>query len=120
MYILKYSNDNLIDFKQIKDIKTNEFFDENYRYEASFVFSYVDNEGNKVDVNIADKVYNESDSLSTRIILRIMVTIVPVIIAFLSYYVQNKKYIVNEEFYKEMVEELNRRREANVLDNIES
>lgn len=120
MYILKYSNNELVDFKQIKDIDTDEFFDEDYRYEASFVFSYIDENGNKVDVNIADKVYKESDSLSTRIILRIMVTIVPVIIAFLSYYVQNKKYIVNEEFYKKMVEELNRRREANVLDNIES
>lgn len=42
-----------------------------------------------------------------------MVTIVPIIIAILSYYIQNKKYIVNEEFYEKMMKELEERRKAN-------
>ena len=47
-----------------------------------------------------------NNKLLTRIVLRIMVTIVPILIAILSYYIQNKKYIVNEEYYDKMMEEL--------------
>ena len=44
-----------------------------------------------------------------------MVTIVPIIIAILSYYIQNKKYIVNEEYYDNMMKELEERRKANTI-----
>ena len=113
MYILKYDNNNLIDFSQIKEFNENninEFFEGGYKYEASFVFTYMDENNNEIQVNLANEVYQEKDSLTTRIFLRAMVTILPIIIAFLSYYIQNKKYIVNEEFYDKMIKEIQERK----------
>ena len=74
------------------------------------VFNYVDANGNEIDVNLGTDAYKKSDSLVTRIVLRIMVTIVPIIIAILSYYIQNNKYIVNEEYYDNMMKELSNKK----------
>lgn len=113
MYVLKKFDGEIIDAVQIKNIEEETYFVDGYQYEASFVFSYTDKNGNKIDVNLGTDVYKKSDNLTTRIILRVMVTIVPIIIAILSYYIQNKKYIVNEEFYEKMMKELEERRKAN-------
>ena len=115
MYILKKLNGEIVDAIQIKNIEEDSYFVDGYTYEASFVFTYIDKNGNTIDVNLGTDVYKKSDNLVTRIVLRIMVTIVPIIIAILSYYIQNKKYIVNEEYYDKMMEELNARRKANEL-----
>ena len=84
--------------------------EEGYTYEASFVFDYYDENGNKVSVNIANDVYRESRSLDTRIFLRVMVTVLPIVIALLSYFIQNKKFIVNEEYYDNMIKEIENRK----------
>jgi hypothetical protein len=113
MYILKMKDGNIVQFEQIKDLndaKADEFFTTGYTYEASFVFSYTDENGEKIDVNLGTEVYKESDSLTTRIVLRILVTILPIVIVIASYYIQNKKFIVNEEFYDNMMKELEIRR----------
>lgn len=113
MYILRYTSGTLSDYAQIKDLdeRLDTFFlEEGYTYEASFVFDYYDENGNKVSVNIANDVYRESRSLDTRIFLRVMVTVLPIIIALLSYYIQNKKFIVNEEYYDNMIKEIERRK----------
>ena len=114
MYILKKTNGNIIDAAQIKSIEDS-YIEAGYEYEAAFVFNYVDANGNEIDVNLGTDAYKKSDSLVTRIVLRVMVTIVPIIIAILSYYIQNKKYIVNEEFYDNMMKELEERRKANTI-----
>ena len=114
MYILKKADGNIIDAVQIKDIE-GAYFVDGYTYEAAFVFNYVDANGNEIDVNLGTDAYKKSDSLVTRIVLRVMVTIVPIIIAILSYFIQNKKYIVNEEFYDKMMKELEERRKANTI-----
>ena len=44
-------------------------------------------------------------------ILRIMVTIIPIAIAFASYYIQNNKFIVDEKFYDQMMLEIKERKE---------
>ena len=86
------------------------FFKEGNTYEASFVFDYIDEEGNKVSINIANDVYKESNNLNTRIFLRVMVTVLPVLIAAVSYYLQTRKFIVNEDYYDMMIEEINKRK----------
>jgi len=114
MYILKKLDGSIVDAVQIKDIDNqSNYFQEDYDYEASFVFTYTKENGEVVDVNLGTDVYKKSDSFTTRIILRIMVTIIPILIAILSYYIQNKKYIVNEEYYENMMKELNERRKQN-------
>lgn len=110
MYILKKLDNNIVEYSKIKDINDVEsFFNSSYVYEASFVFTYGEGE-NKVDINVGDEVYKNGDNLITRIVLRLLVTVVPIIIALLSWYIQNKKFIVNEEFYEKMMEELEVRR----------
>lgn len=110
MYILKYSNNNLVDFAQVKDIDTSSFFIDGDKYEASFVFSYTDSEGKLVNVNVANDIYQEGNHLSTRITLRLLVTVLPIVIACASYYIQNHKYIVNEEYYDNMMKELSNKK----------
>ena len=113
MYILRYTSGTLSDYAQIKDLdeRLDAFFlEEGYTYEASFVFDYYDENGNKVSINIANDVYRESRSLDTRIFLRVMVTVLPIVIALLSYYIQNKKFIVNEEYYDNMIKEIENRK----------
>ena len=113
MYILRYTSGTLSDYAQIKDLdeRLDTFFlEEGYTYEASFVFDYYDENGNKVSINIANDVYRESRSLDTRIFLRVMVTVLPIVIALLSYYIQNKKFIVNEEYYDNMIKEIENRK----------
>ena len=112
MYILKYNESELVDFSQIANITdSSAFFENGYRYEATFVFSYVDENGEEVNINLANDVYKSHDSLNTRIFLRVMVTIVPIAITFISYYIQNKKFIVNEEYYENMMAEIKARKE---------
>ena len=114
MYILRYSQGELDEFLKIKefdDLKIENYFKEGFTYEASFVFDYTDDQGNKITINIGNDVYRENKSLTTRIFLRVMVTLVPVLIALLSYYIQNKKYIVNEEYYDFMIEEIKKRKQ---------
>jgi hypothetical protein len=112
MYILQYSDNTLSDFAQIKDLdnELDTFFKEGNTYEASFVFDYIDEFGNKVSINIANDVYKESNSLNTRIFLRIMVTVLPIVIAALSYYLQTRKFIVNEDYYDMMMKEIEERK----------
>ena len=110
MYILKKQDNNIIEYAKIKDIdNVDSFFDSSYVYEASFVFTYGEAD-DKVDINVGDEVYKNGDNLTTRIVLRLLVTVVPILIALLSYYIQNKKFIVNEEFYENMMKELEERR----------
>ena len=63
-----------------------------------------------MSINIANDVYKESNSLNTRIFLRVMVTVLPVLIAAVSYYLQTRKFIVNEDYYDMMIEEINKRK----------
>lgn len=112
MYILKYSDGKIVGHKKISEfdsLNIDAFFTENCTYEASFVFAY-DNNGEKIDVNLGTEIYKESDTLSTKIILRIMVTVVPVVVALISYYIQNYKFIVNEEYYDKMILEISKRK----------
>lgn len=39
-----------------------------------------------------------------------MVTVVPVVVALISYYIQNYKFIVNEEYYDKMILEISKRK----------
>ena len=110
MYILKKLNNEVVEYSKIKDISSPEtYFSTDYTYEASFVFTYGEGD-EKVNVNVGNEVYQNGNNLTTRIILRILVTAVPVIIALLSWYIQNHKFIVNEEYYEKMMKELEERR----------
>jgi Na+/melibiose symporter-like transporter len=41
-----------------------------------------------------------------RLGLRLAITIFPVLLIFISYWLINKKYIINEEYYENMVNEI--------------
>lgn len=122
MHILKYSDGVLVDHLTIKEISTDKidsFFTNGYTYEASFVFSYTDDNNEVVNVNLGTQVYKESDTLTTRIILRIMVTLLPVLLLIISYFIQNHKYIVDEKYYDFMMKELEQRKLNQVKTDVE-
>ena len=96
--------------KELNESNIDVFLEEGYTYEASFVFTYIDENNNEININIANDVYKNNESLKTRIFLRVMVTLVPISIALLSYYIQNYKFIVNEEYYDQMIKEINERK----------
>ena len=105
MYILKMDEKEVVEFKQIKDFTTSDldtYFIDDYTYQASFVFSYKDENNKLVKVNTANEIYDSSKSIETRVALRIMVTILPIILISLSLFVQTKKFIISEGFYERM------------------
>lgn len=109
MYILKKENGKIIEHLNIKNIIDPEtYFTEGYVYEATFVFQYLDENNKMVYINVANDVYDKQNNLSTRIILRVMVTIIPIALLILSFYIQSKKFIIDEKFYDKMIKEMNK------------
>ena len=114
MYILKKQDKKIVAYSKIKDlVNLDSYFNTNYSYEASFVFQFTNEDNRIIKVNVANEVYDTHSTLSTRIILRIMVTLVPISILLVSYYIQSKKFIIDENFYHQMMEEIKQRKHEN-------
>ena len=54
----------------------------------------------------ANSAFKDKATASMRLGLRIAITIFPVLLIFISYWLINKKYIINEEYYENMVVEI--------------
>ena len=54
----------------------------------------------------------QKENLSMRLWLRATVTVVPVVFLLLSLLIQNKKFIISEEYYDMMIEEIEKRKTA--------
>ena len=106
MYILKYSGSEIVEVKQIQDFSNEDlstFFLSDYTYSADFVFSYYNENNEYVKVNLANEIYRHTNNLTTRLLLRAMVTILPIILISTSYYIQNHKFKLSESFYEKMI-----------------
>lgn len=134
MYILRYANytENgstkkvLEAAKQIKAIEADEnyfiksgmvnvgtnVYNVEYTYEASFKFNDVDIYGNSFDVNEGTAVYVAKRSPKNQIILRVCVTVLPILIIFGSFYIQRHQFIIDEKYYDMMVTEIAKRKEV--------
>jgi Na+/melibiose symporter-like transporter len=54
----------------------------------------------------ANSAFKDKATASMRLGLRLAITIFPVLLIFLSYWLINKKYIITEEYYENMVNEI--------------
>lgn len=88
--------------------------DSSANYDFCFKFDkYVNKDGVVVESeNTATAVYAEQRKLSTRIILRAAVTVLPTALLLTSWILQRKKFIIDEDYFDFMVAEIKKRKEA--------
>jgi len=60
--------------------------------------------------NAANKIYSEKKDFSTRLIIRIACCLVPGILMVLCWLIQKKKFIINEEYFNKITEEIANRK----------
>ena len=61
------------------------------------------------DFNAANVNFKNSSNVSMRLWLRAAVTVVPILLIFLAFMVQNKKFIIDEKYYDMMLKEIEKR-----------
>lgn len=103
-----------------KDLKDNKIFlgtvkgfdtslldttNENVKY--TFELSYKNAEG--VVINVANTHFRDQGDVSMRLWIRAAVTVVPMLFLFAALIIQNKKFIIDEQYYDMMMEEINAR-----------
>lgn len=117
-YILKFAlGDNTdagipIVYDKVSDFSVLNFTgDDDAQYLYKFTFA-VGGES----YNVANIVYKSQKTTLTRIIIRFTVTILPAALYFLSWLLQKKKYIINEEYFDNMMKEIEDRNKKKELE----
>lgn len=71
------------------------------------------------EFNAANKNFKESRNLGMRLWLRAGVTVFPVLMLVASLLIQNKKFIIDEDYYDMMLVEIDKRKQANATESAE-
>ena len=71
------------------------------------------------EFNAANKNFKESRNLGMRLWLRAGVTVFPVLMLVASLLIQNKKFIIDEDYYDMMLVEIEKRKQANATESAE-
>ena len=71
------------------------------------------------EFNAANKNFKESRNLGMRLWLRAGVTVFPVLMLVASLLIQNKKFIIDEDYYDMMLVEIDKRKQANATESEE-
>ena len=71
------------------------------------------------EFNAANKNFKESRNLGMRLWLRAGVTVFPVLMLVTSLLIQNKKFIIDEDYYDMMLVEIDKRKQANATESAE-
>ena len=71
------------------------------------------------EFNAANKNFKESRNLGMRLWLRAGVTVFPVLMLVASLLIQNKKFIIDEDYYDMMLVEIDKRKQANATESVE-
>ena len=71
------------------------------------------------EFNAANKNFKESRNLGMRLWLRAGVTVFPVLMLVASLLIQNKKFIIDEDYYDMMLVEIDKRKQANSTESAE-
>ncbi len=58
----------------------------------------------------ANLSFRDKSTLSMRVWVRVAVTVVPIALLLLALYTQRKKFVIDEEYYDKMIEEIDRRK----------
>ena len=109
MAIMVKDGDNTVFFAFVKDYKSMSVaLDNNKTYTLA-----LKGEINGVEFNVANNHFRDQGDLSMRLWIRAAVTVVPMLFLFAALMVQNKKFIIDEDYYDMMMEEINARKGAN-------
>ncbi|MEG1528095.1 MAG: MFS transporter [Clostridia bacterium] len=105
-------DNNLVALGRLKDL-TDEQLEERPTGDNYFVYELSVGDYMKDNVLImegtADIHFKDKGSLTTRIVLRLFVSIVPVLFLLIAWIIQSKKFIIDEPYYDKMLVEINRR-----------
>ena len=64
------------------------------------------------DESAANLSFRDQRTTTMRVWVRLSCTILPAILLLLALYTQKKKFVIDEEYYDKMIEEINRRKEG--------
>lgn len=87
--------------------------EDNVKYE--FSLTYVD--GNGTEYNAANNNFRDKRTTSMRVWLRMGVTVVPIVFIIAALIVQDRKFVITEEYYDMMLEEIGKRKQSD--DNVQ-
>jgi melibiose permease/lactose/raffinose/galactose permease len=64
------------------------------------------------DFNAANVNFKDESNLAMRIWIRVSVSIVPILLILTAWFIQKKKFIIDEDYYDNMLKEINKRNES--------
>ena len=80
--------------------------------DSKYVMAISGKDGSGNDFNAANDNFKAEGDLSMRLWLRMSVTVAPMIFLLLSLLVQNKKFIIDEDYYDMMLSEIEKRKQS--------
>lgn len=80
--------------------------------DSKYVMAISGKDGSGNDFNAANDNFKAEGDLSMRLWIRMSVTVAPMIFLLLSLLVQNKKFIIDEDYYDMMLSEIEKRKQS--------
>lgn len=121
VYIVMYNADNSVaGYFKLDDANQLDYaLMETHDGACKMVISNSDTSNGLPEFNAANENFKESRNLSMRLWLRAGVTVFPVLMLVASLLIQNKKFIIDEEYYDMMLAEIDKRKQANATEAAE-
>lgn len=113
VYVVMYNNSGDV----VASFKLSEATEANYAQmtsasKCSMLISNSVEQSNLPVFNAANENFKEGSKLSMRIWVRAGVTVFPALMLFISLIIQNKKFIIDEDYYDMMLAEIEKRKQA--------
>lgn len=121
VYIVMYNADNSVaNYFKLSDATQADYFLLNAHEGAcKMVISNADTSNGLPEFNAANENFKKSRNLGMRIWVRAGVTVFPALMLFISLIIQNKKFIIDEDYYDMMLVEIEKRKQANATESAE-
>ena len=121
VYIVMYNADNSVDhYFKLSDANDLDYVALGaHEGSCKMVISNADTSNGLPEFNAANENFKESRNLGMRIWIRAGVTVFPALMLFISLIIQNKKFIIDEDYYDMMLVEIEKRKQANATESAE-
>ena len=96
-------------YADLSDEKKQEYYD---YFKNDVIFELVDDEYEMIINEAANKAFKDQATTNMRFLLRLFITVIPTILIFFSYYTLKKKFIIDEEMYNHMIEEIKNKKQT--------
>ena len=115
VYVVLYNADNSVEhYFQLGEANVVDYaFVTAHDGACKMVISNADTSNGLPEFNAANQNFKEKGNLSMRIWVRAGVTVFPAILLLASLAIQNKKFIIDENYYDMMLVEIEKRKQAN-------